>query len=115
MTVLKHLLEHNPGDICISAITYSELVYGIEKSQSVDKNRLALTMLLANIEIIDFDSRAAESFGKIKSTLEKTGTSIGIMDTLIAAHAQSLGYTIVTNNTREFKRVYNLNIENWAE
>ena len=72
-----------------------------KKVKAVEKNRLALTLLLANIEILDFDSLAAESYGKIRADLEKAGTPIGPLDMMIAGHAQSLGYTVVTNNTKE--------------
>lgn len=58
---------------------------------------------------------AAESYGKVRADLEKAGTPIGPLDTMIAAHAKALGYTLVTNNTREFERVKDLKVENWAE
>ena len=109
------LQEHDPKEICISSVTYAELVHGVEKSQAIEKNRLALALLLANIEIVSFDSLAAESYGKIRADLEKAGTPIGPLDMMIAGHARSLGYTIVTNNTKEFQRVRNLKLENWVE
>ena len=113
-SVLRRLKEHDPAEICISSITYAELVHGVEKSQAREKNRLALALLLSRIEIIDFDDRAGECYGAIRADLERKGTPIGVMDMLIAGHALSLGYTIVTNNTREFERVNGLAIENWA-
>ena len=113
--VLERLKEHEPSEICISAITYAELVHGVEKSAAVEKNRLALTLLLSNIEIIDFDSNAADEYGNIRAALEKAGTPIGPLDMMIAGHARSLSYTVVTNNVREFERVSGLRIENWAD
>lgn len=113
--VFQKLQEVDPSDVCISSVTYAELVHGVEKSAAVDKNRLALSMLLANIEILDFDVDAADCYGKIRADLEKKGTPIGPLDMMIAGHAQSLGYTVVTNNVKEFSRVSNLKIENWAE
>lgn len=112
--VFLKLQEHDPSEICISSVTYAELVHGVEKSQAIEKNRVALTLLLAGIEIMDFDSSAAESYGKIRAKLEKMGKPIGPLDMMIAGHAESLGYTVVTNNTREFMRVSELKIENWA-
>ena len=112
--VFRRLQEHDPSEICISSVTYAELVYGVEKSKTIEKNRLALTLLLANIEILNFDAAAAESYGKIRADLERQGTPIGSLDMMIAGHARSLGYTVVTNNTREFSRVQELNIENWV-
>ncbi len=113
--VFQKLQTIHPEDVCISSVTYAELVHGVEKSAAVEKNRLALSMLLANIEILDFDAVAANCYGKIRADLEKKGTPIGPLDMMIAGHAQSLGYTVVTNNVKEFSRVSALRIENWAE
>lgn len=113
-SVFRRLQEHDPSEICISSVTYAELVHGVEKSQAVEKNRLALALLLANIEILDFDTLAAEAYGKIRADLEKGGTSIGPLDMMIAGHAKSLDYCIVTNNTKEFSRVRGLKLENWV-
>ena len=113
-TVFQKLQNTNPEDVCISSVTYAELVHGVEKSTAVEKNRLALSMLLANMEILDFDVDAADCYGKIRAVLEKKGTPIGPLDMMIAAHAQSLGYTVVTNNVKEFSRVSALQIENWV-
>ena len=114
-TVFRKLQTIHPEDVCISSVTYAELVHGVEKSIAVEKNRLALSMLLANMEILDFGVDAADCYGKIRAGLEKKGTPIGPLDMMIAGHAQSLGYTIVTNNVKEFSRVAALKIENWAE
>lgn len=113
--VFQWLQEHEPSEICISSVTYAELVHGVEKSRSVEKNRVALALLLANIEIMSFDSLAAESYGKVRADLEKAGTPIGPLDMMIAGHAKSLGYIVVTNNTKEFERVKGLKLENWTE
>lgn len=113
--VFLKLQEHDPEDICISSVTYAELVHGVEKSQAIEKNQLALAILLSNIEVLDFDSAAAESYGEILAYLEKQGTPIGPLDTMIAGHAKSLDYVLVTNNTKEFSRVQDLKLENWAE
>ncbi|MDY2607437.1 MAG: type II toxin-antitoxin system VapC family toxin [Lachnospiraceae bacterium] len=114
LQVFEKLQEHNPYEICISAVTYAELVHGVEKSKAVERNRLALTILLSNIEILDFDMKAAEEYGRIRADLEKKGTPIGPLDMMIAGHAKSLGYTVVTNNVGEFKRVEGLQHENWV-
>ena len=114
-SVVKELKRHDPKEICISAITYAELIHGVEKSMAVDKNRLALTLLLSNIEVLDFDINAANNRRKIRTYLEKQGTPIGPLDMMIAAHAQSLGYSIVTNNIKEFMRVPNLGVCNWVK
>ena len=111
--IYPKIKEHLGKDLCISAVTYGELEYGIRKSANPEKNRLAITKILLGIQILDFDSRAAVHFGDIFAELESKRMRIGDRDTMIAAHARSLGYTVVTNNTREFSRVKGLNVEDW--
>lgn len=112
--VIERLKEHEPSEICISSVTYAELIHGVEKSKAVNKNRIALTLLLADIEILPFDANAAESYGEIRAELERKGNPIGPLDMMIAGHAKSLGYTVVTNNTKEFERINGLRLENWV-
>ena len=99
----------------VSSITLAELNYGVRKSLYTEKNQSALNQFLIPLEIIEFDANASFEYGKIRATLEKSGNPIGALDLLIAAHAKSLGTTLVTNNVKEFERVVDLNIENWAE
>ena len=113
--VFMHLQQTDPENVCVSSVTYAELVYGVEKSAAAERNRLALSLLLSNIAIMDFDDAAAEEYGKIRAELERRGTPIGPLDTMIAAHAKALGLTVVTNNVKEFSRVEELEISNWAE
>ncbi len=113
-TVIKKFLSHNPDELCISAITYAELMHGVEKSMAVERNRVAMFLFLSPITILGFDGQAAEEYGRIKAELEKKGTPIGSIDTLIAGHAKSRGLILVTNNTREFSRVAGLTVEDWA-
>lgn len=112
--VIETFLEHDPADICISAITYAELLHGVEKSQAVEKNRLALTLFLSPVTVLDFNAEAAEQYGRIRAYLEQKGTPVGPMDMLIAAHAFAEGLVLVTNNTREFARIEGLKLENWV-
>lgn len=113
--VFVKLQSIEPKEVCISSVTYVELVHGVEKSSAVERNRLALSVLLSNIEIMSFDVSAADEYGKIRAALEKKGTPIGPLDMMIAGHAKALGYTVVTNNEKEFSRVEGLKIENWAD
>ncbi|MCM1232493.1 MAG: type II toxin-antitoxin system VapC family toxin [Ruminococcus flavefaciens] len=114
-TVIRKFLSHEPEELCISAITYAELTHGVEKSMAVERNRIAMSLFLSPITILQFDGQAAEEYGRIKAELEKKGTPIGPMDTLIAGHAKSRGLIIVTNNTREFNRVVGLTVEDWTQ
>lgn len=102
------------GEVGVSVITVSELRYGVEKSARPEQNRGALERFLLPLEVMSFDLDATASYGRIRATLERRGTPIGPLDTLIAAHALSLDVTLVTNNTREFERVPGLQIEDWT-
>ena len=102
------------GDVGISAITCGELEFGIANSQAPDRNRAALTEFLAPLELLDFQAEAATRYGSIRAHLTKRGRLIGPLDILIAAHALYLNMTLVTNNTKEFSRVPDLRLDNWA-
>ncbi len=111
--IYRRVRMHLGKDLCISSVTLAELEYGIHKSSSPEKNRIAVYNILLGIRVLDFDSSAAFHFGDIFAELEKKNMRIGDRDTMIAAHARSLGCTVVTNNIREFSRVSGLNIEDW--
>lgn len=113
-SVLKHFEDHQIGDIGISSITLSELRYGAAKSKHREKNSKALDEFIIPLEIAAYDESAALAYGEIRSALEKAGTPVGSMDMLIAAHAVSLGLTLVTANTREFSRIPHLKIVDWT-
>lgn len=103
------------GSVGISSITLAELQYGIRKSTRSDKNRIALNQFLLPLEIVDFDTDAAIEYGRIRADLEKKGTPIGPLDTLIAAHVKAIGLILVTNNEKEFTRIVGLQVENWTK
>ena len=102
------------GDIGISAITVAELEFGVQKSQFPVRNQQALVQFLLPLTIVDFNRSAGLVYGDLRATLEKQGTPIGSLDTLIAAHALSLQVTLITNNLKEFNRVPNLQLDNWV-
>ncbi|MCH5201422.1 MAG: type II toxin-antitoxin system VapC family toxin [Oscillospiraceae bacterium] len=113
--VQKRLLSNLKKGLCISVITLAELEFGIEKSSRPEQAASALMQFLSVIEVLPFTNQAAVEYGKICAYLQKKGTPIGTMDMLIAAHAKSENAVIVTNNVKEFERVPDLKIENWAE
>lgn len=114
LEVLHKFNTYQVGDIGISSITVAELEFGVQKSQYPAKNQQALTQFLLPLEIVNFDHAAATIYGDIRARLEKQGTPIGSLDTLIAAHALSLQVILITNNIKEFSRVPNLKSENWV-
>ncbi len=113
--VIERLNQIPFNQLYISAITIAELEYGVRKSSFPDKNQSALNEFLAPFSLLAFDRKATIEYGIIRSELEKNGTPIGPLDTLIAAHAKSLNLTLVTNNEREVSRVNGLRVENWVK
>ena len=111
--VLARFHQFRLGEIGLSSVVAAELAYGVAKSGS-ERNRRALEMFLAPLEIVPFDERAVWAYGELRVELERRGESIGALDTMIAAHALSLRAVLVTNNTREFSRVNGLQLENWV-
>ncbi len=104
-----------PSDVGVSSITVAELEYGAYKSQRLEQNRAALSQFLIPLEILPFDERATQTYGQVRAELERRGTVIGSMDMLIASQAISLGFTLVTNNVREFSQIPGLTLENWID
>ena len=107
---------NNIGDnkICTSIIVVSEIRFGVEKRQS-KKLSQQVEAILSAIEILPLNSPADTHYAKLRTYLEKEGTPIGANDMLIAAHALSLGLTLVSANEKEFKRVPKLVVENWIK
>lgn len=103
--------SHAGKDICISVITYSELEYGIINSHNPDKNREAVSRILAGIPILDFDMPAGKHFGDILA--KSKGIYGQDRDKMIAAQCRSLGYTLVTDNIKDFQYIDGLDIVTW--
>ena len=114
-SVLRYFQRLQAGDLAMSVITFAELMNGAKKSSRVKENIEKLEELAEIIVIEPFDRKAATAYGDIRSSLEKKGMIIGSNDMLIAAHALSLDWILVTNNEKEFRRVKGLKIENWAK
>ena len=114
LSVLEKFENLMIGDIAISSVTLSELVYGVQKSQHVVRNQSALEKFILPLEVLPYDDLAAHYYGEIRVALEKKGQPIGPLDLMIAAHALSLRYTLVTHNTKECKRVPGLLVEDWV-
>ena len=112
--VLERFRQHRMGEIGVCSVVAAELAYGVAKSGST-RNRQALEMFLAPLVVLPFDEAALWVYGDLRAELERKGTPIGSLDTMIAAHALSQQSTLVTNNTREFERVPGLALENWVQ
>ncbi|MGQ9555287.1 MAG: type II toxin-antitoxin system tRNA(fMet)-specific endonuclease VapC [Anaerolineae bacterium] len=113
--VLKRLTACRAGEVLLSSVTAAELWYGVERGQQRLQNEKALRQFLMPLDVVPFDEEAAVFYGAVRASLERDGTPIGPLDTMIAAHALSLGAVLVTNNMREFARVQGLRIEDWTQ
>lgn len=113
--VIERFIQTEISQIGISSITLSELSYGVSKSSKPEQNQIALAQFIAPLEIMPYGHEAAQYYGDLRAHLEKQGTPIGSLDMLIAAHALSIGCTLVTNNEKEFIRIPNLKIDNWIK
>jgi tRNA(fMet)-specific endonuclease VapC len=113
-TQVRELFKRHNDQICISTITLGELVYGAEHSQQTERNLTDIETMVARLEVLPFDNKAAYHFGQIRAELYRVGYPIGPYDMMIAGQARSSGLTLVTNNIKEFRRVPGLVLENWT-
>lgn len=112
--VLHRLLAHSRQDIAVSVVTEAELRTGAAKSTSAGKTLRLIENFLRPLAVVEFNSNDAASYAQVRSRLERAGTPIGPLDTLIAAQAVARRLVLVSNNEREFGRVAGLLVENWA-
>jgi tRNA(fMet)-specific endonuclease VapC len=123
--ICSYILKHHPTEVrdrfhevgndalALSAVVPAELYFGAARHPLREDIRREIDDFTARISIVPWDGRAADHYGDIRADLEKSGSPIGAMDMMIAAHARSLGATLVTNNTKHFAKVPDLSITNW--
>jgi len=114
VSVLLHFQKLSMEQICISIITYAELMYGVERSSSKRINRPIIENFLRHLDVVEWGIAAADQYSVIRTELESKGNPIGAMDMLISAHAKSIKAVLVTNNQKHFTKVNGLKVENWA-
>lgn len=112
--LLRRLQKVPVSDVCVSVVTKSELLYGVEVSPRRQQDEAALNAFLNYVEVLDFPDAASLHYAQIRAQFKKSGKMIGANDLFIAAHARSLGLTLVTHNSQEFRRVHRLTIEDWT-
>ena len=113
VSVLQHFQELNMESICISIVSYAELMYGVERSSSKRINHSVIRDFTRYLDVISWDIGAADEYAVLRTDLEAKGTPIGAMDMMIAAHSKSINSVLVTNNQKHFTKVHGLKIENW--
>ena len=113
-TIQSKISSIDPAKIGISSIVLAEHSYGVWKSIQKERNKQALADFCSMCSVWDWPAAAADTYGEIRAFLEQQGRIIGANDLLIAAHAKYLNTVLITNNTREFKRIPGLTIEDWT-
>jgi tRNA(fMet)-specific endonuclease VapC len=109
----ERLLQLDPADWCISAVTHSEICYGLSLRPEATTLIRAADAFLAVATTLAWDATAAAAHGRLRAQLRQAGTPIGDFDEMIAAHALSVGAVLVTGNERHFRRISGLAVENW--
>ena len=113
LSVTTRLQQCADREACVSTITVAELRFGADKSRQPEASHDKVSKFLMSIDVVDFDSGAADAYGIIRADLERRGQPIGDLDMLLAAHALNEGLNFVTHNTSEFQRVNGLQLEDW--
>lgn len=111
---LRERFNANADTLCVSTIVLTELLHGAEKSARPDHNRREVERFAAKLDVLAFDTAAADHSADIRAALERAGRPIGGYDLLIAGHARSRGLIVVTGNLAEFQRVDGLRCEDWT-
>ena len=111
---LRERFNRLADQLCISAVTLAEIIYGAEKSARQIENIKVVEQFAARLDVLPFGERAATHYGQIRADLERAGHPIGLHDMMIGGHARSEGLTLVSNNVREFQHIEGLRIDNWA-
>lgn len=110
-----HLRNLDLMQVCISAVTRAELRFGVRRVPGAKGLAAEVERFLTGIHTLPWDEIAADHFADVRVALEQVGTPIGIMDTMIAAHARAQKATLVTNNVKHFRLVKGLAVENWSK
>ncbi len=110
--IMQHIDKVGEAQVCTSIIVAAELRYGVTKRGSLRLTQ-QLEAVLGVLAVLPFEEPADAAYGLLRTRLEQAGQLIGANDLLIAAQTLALGYTIVTDNEREFARIADLPCENW--
>ena len=111
---LRERFNRLADQLCISAVTLAEIIYGAEKSARQIENIKVVEQFAARLDVLPFGERAATHYGQIRADLERAGRPIGLHDMMIGGHARSEGLTLVSNNVREFQHIEGLRVDNWV-
>lgn len=111
---MREAFKAHDGQMCISAVTLMELMYGAEASAAVERNLRDIEGFAARLEVLAYDNNAAAHTGQLGAELKRVGRPIGPYDEMIAGHARSQGLIVVTNNMKQFTHVPGVRLVNWV-
>lgn len=111
--VIERFEAQSPATISLCSVVVAELMFGARRSQRPGRTLAAVERFLAPLPSWPFDDRAAQEYGFIRADLERAGTPIGGNDLMIASIARARDLMLVTHNTREFRRIVGLRLEDW--
>lgn len=112
--VVRRFTTTQPNDVRLCSVVKAELYYGAQKGPRLAANIATLTVFFESLLSLPFDDAAADIYGEIRADLEKRGLPIGPNDTMIAAIALKHGLTVATHNTDEFRRVRDIQVDDWT-
>lgn len=112
--VRERFVQLKADELAMSVVTLGELRFGAEKSQWRERAMAVIAQLVTTVKIVPLTEAVGAHYGQIRASLQQRGEMIGNNDLWLAAHAKAEGWTLVTNNEREFVRVEGLQIENWT-
>ena len=114
--IQSKMAEVLPSELCMSAVTRAELLYGLKRLPENHRLHIVVRQFLKIIRVLPWDAEAAGFYADIRHQLVSSGQLIGELDMMIAAHANSVGAVLVTNNTRHYERISApLILENWTQ
>ena len=111
--VLKHLTSVPMSELCISAITHAELMYGLANRPEARRLHRLVSEFLLRVDVLPFDTAVAEVYGTFRAGVEASGRSLSAPDMQIAAHAHGIGAVLVSND-RAFSYIHGLLVEDWS-
>lgn len=114
-TVIENIKQHASDPKAVSVITYGELIFGAQRSQKVTVNLAKIHRIKEIFPLIEITPSIMETFGAIKADLRRNGTPVDDFDLLIGATGLTMGYCVVTNNEKHFKKIPGLTITNWTK
>lgn len=112
---VREAFKAHDGQLCISAVTLMELIYGAEASAAVERNLRDIEGFAARLDVLRYDNEAAAHTGQLRAELRKIGRPIGPYDEMIAGHARSRGLVVVTHNIKQFEHVPGIRLTNWVK